>query len=40
LGKEECSTAQLAFSELLLSFFNLLSSGLLDHLLVYSQQYK
>jgi hypothetical protein len=37
LGKEEWSRAQLAFNELLLRVFNLMCSGLLDHLLVYSQ---
>jgi hypothetical protein len=40
LGKEEWSRAQLAFSELLLSIFNLWCFGFLGHLLVYFQQYK
>jgi hypothetical protein len=32
--------AQLAFNELLLSCFHLLSTAVLNYLLVYSQQYK
>jgi hypothetical protein len=32
--------AQLAFNELLLSIFHLLSTGVLSCLLIYSQQYK
>jgi hypothetical protein len=39
LGKK-WSRAQLAFNELLLSYFNLLLTRILDHGLFYSPQYK
>jgi hypothetical protein len=39
LGKK-WSRAQLAFNELLLSYFNLLLTRILGHVLFYSPQYK
>jgi hypothetical protein len=39
LGKK-WSRAQLAFNELLLSYFNLLLTRILNHVLFYSPQYK
>jgi hypothetical protein len=39
LGKK-WSRAQLAFNELLLSYFNLLLTRILSHVLFYSPQYK
>jgi hypothetical protein len=40
LGKKSESRAQLAFNELLLSYFYLLVTRILSHRLFYSPQYK
>jgi hypothetical protein len=40
LGNKSESRAQLAFDELLLSYFNLLLTRILSHVFFYSPQYK
>jgi hypothetical protein len=40
IGEQEWSKAQLAFNELLLSYFYLLVTRILNHSLFYSSQYK